>query len=321
MLGAPLSRGSYGVGSMAVDTTTTEVLEGVRLDGRTALVTGATTGLGLETARALAAVGATVVLGARSAEKGEAAAATIRERHPGAALEVGVFDLADLATIRTFAEGFLAGHDRLDLLLNNAGVMYTPFERTADGFELQLGTNHLGHFLLTALLAPALVAAAPARVVNLSSGGHRASDVVWDDPNYESRPYDKFEAYGQSKSANILFTRELDRRLGPAGVRAYAVHPGMIATDLGRHMTADDVAELRGKFAASGTRPHYKSVEAGAATSVWAAVAPELADRGGAYLADVEVSDDDAPWTRDADAAARLWALSEALVGQPFPGA
>jgi NAD(P)-dependent dehydrogenase (short-subunit alcohol dehydrogenase family) len=307
---------------MAFDTTTDQVLDGVRLDGRTALVTGATTGLGLETARALAAAGATVVLGARSDEKAAAAKAAITARVPDARLDHAVFDLTSLASIRAGAADVLARHDRLDLLVNNAGVMFTPFERTADGFELQFGTNHLGHFLLTALLAPALLAAAPgARVVNLSSGGHRASDILWDDPNYETRPYDKFESYGQAKTANILFSRELDRRFGPAGVHAYAVHPGMIVTDLGRHMTRDDRHALAERFKASptGAAPQYKTVEQGAATSVWAAVAPELDAQGGAYLADAAVSDDDAPWTRDAEAAARLWAMSEELVGQPFP--
>jgi NAD(P)-dependent dehydrogenase (short-subunit alcohol dehydrogenase family) len=306
---------------MAFDTTTDQVLQGVKLAGKTALVTGATTGLGLETARALASAGATVILGARTEEKAEAAKATILERVPGAALEHVLLDLTSLASIREAAANVLARHDRLDLLVNNAGVMFTPFERTADGFELQFGTNHLGHFLLTALLMPALTQAAPSRIVNLSSGGHRASDIVWDDPNYETRAYDKFESYGQSKTANILFTRELERRFGPNGVHAYAVHPGMIATELGRHMTGDDRHTLAEKFKASptGTRPQHKTVEQGAATSVWAATAPELDSAGGAYLADAEISDDDAPWTRDADAAARLWALSEELVGQPFP--
>jgi NAD(P)-dependent dehydrogenase (short-subunit alcohol dehydrogenase family) len=306
---------------MAFDTTTDQVIDGVRLDDRVAVVTGATTGLGLETARTLASAGARVVLAARSDEKAAAAEGAIRARVPGADLEHGILDLTSLASVRAFADGVLAAHDRLDLLVNNAGVMFTPFERTADGFELQLGTNHLGHFLLTALLLPALVAGAPSRVVNLSSGGHRASDVLWDDPNYETRPYDKFESYGQSKTANILFTRELERRFGPVGVHAYAVHPGMIVTDLGRHMTRDDRKVLAEKFASSptGAAPEYKTVESGAATSVWAAVAPELDGHGGAYLADVEISHDDAPWTRDADAAARLWALSEELVGQPFP--
>ena len=306
---------------MAFDTTTDQVLRGVRLAGKTALVTGATTGLGLETSRALASAGATVILGARSEDKAEAAKATILEQVPGAALENVIVDLTSLASIREAAANVLARHDRLDLLVNNAGVMFTPFERTADGFELQFGTNHLGHFLLTALLMPAITAAAPSRIVNLSSGGHRASDILWDDPNYETREYDKFESYGQSKTANILFTRELERRFGPAGVHAYAVHPGMIVTDLGRHMTRDDRQVLAEKFKASptGAAPQYKTVEQGAATSVWAATAPGLDAHGGAYLADAEVSDDDAPWTRDADAAERLWALSEELVGQPFP--
>jgi NAD(P)-dependent dehydrogenase (short-subunit alcohol dehydrogenase family) len=306
---------------MAFDTTTDEVLEGVRLDGRTAVVTGASTGLGLETARALAAAGAHVVLAVRTRDKATATAATIRRQVPDADLEHGLLDLGSLASIRGFAADFLDSGGHLDLLINNAGVMFTPYEHTTNGFELQFGTNHLGHFLLTALLAPALVAAAPSRVVNLSSGGHRASDIHWDDPNYATRPYDKFEAYGQSKTANILFTRELDRRFGGHGVHAYAVHPGMIATELGRHMTSEDRHELGKKFKSSptGAAPAYKPVEAGAATTVWAAVAPELVDHGGAYLVDCEISDDDAPWTRDTKAAERLWALSEELVGQPFP--
>ena len=305
---------------MAFETTTEQVLDGVRLDGKTAIVTGASTGIGLETARALASAGAHVVLAVRSDEKGSAAAATIREQVPDASLEHGVLDLGSLATVRAFATAFLATHDRLDILVNNAGVMYTPLERTAEGFELQFGTNHLGHFLLTALLAPALLAGAPARVVNLSSGGHRSSDIHWEDPNYATRPYDKFESYGQSKTANILFSRALDRRLGPHGVHSYAVHPGMIRTELSRHMTRDDMTELmaRAKAGPSGGLPQYKTIEAGAATSVWAAVAPELDSNGGAYLVDCEVSEEDAEWTRDEGAADRLWTLSEGLVGQGF---
>ena len=304
---------------MAFETTTDEVLDGVRLDGKTAIVTGASTGLGLETARALASAGAHVVLAVRSDEKGEAAAAAIRERVPDAQLEHGIVDLGSLATVHAFAEHFLASHDRLDILINNAGVMYTPFERTTEGFELQFGTNHLGHFLLTSLLAPALLAGAPSRVINLSSGGHRSSDILWDDPNYETRPYDKFQSYGQSKTANILFTRAFDRRFAAQGVHAYAVHPGVIRTELSRHMSRDDMTELmaRAKAGPSGGL-QYKSVEAGAATSVWAAVAPDLDTNGGAYLVDCEISDEDAEWTRDDGAADRLWTMSEGLVGQPF---
>lgn len=304
---------------MAWETTTDEVIEGVRLDGKAALVTGASTGLGLETARALAQAGARVVLAVRSDDKADHAKAAIRERVPGAELEHGVLDLASLGSVRRFADTFRSHHHELHLLINNAGVMYAPFERTAEGFEMHFGTNHVGHFLLTALLAPALVAGAPSRVVNLSSGGHRSSDILWDDPNYETRPYDKMQAYGQSKTANVLFTRQLEKVLGPKGVHAYAVHPGMIFTDLGRHMTKDDIADISRRAAAApggGIKP--KPIPAGAATTVWAAVAPELEGKGGAYLEDCAVSDQDAEWTRDPDAAERLWKLSEELVGVTF---
>jgi NAD(P)-dependent dehydrogenase (short-subunit alcohol dehydrogenase family) len=305
---------------MTFETTTDEVLRDLRLDDEVVLVTGASTGLGLETARALAAAGAVVLLGVRSEEKGKAAAAAVSERVAEARVEHVVVDLASLASVRAAAASVLARQDRIDVLVNNAGVMYTPYGRTEDGFEVQLGTNYLGHFLLSALLLPALLKAAPARVVNLSSSGHRSSDIVWDDPNYERRPYDKFAAYGQSKTANILFSRELDRRFAPHGLHSFAVHPGIIKTELARHITPEDMAELRelARLSPGGPLPS-KSVEAGAATTVWAAVAPELNDHGGAYLVDCEVSDDDAPWTRNAGAAARLWSLSEELVGQHWP--
>jgi NAD(P)-dependent dehydrogenase (short-subunit alcohol dehydrogenase family) len=301
-------------------TTTDEVLEGVDLRGKVAVVTGASTGLGLETARALAAAGAHVVLAVRHDDKGADAIGTIRAQVADASLEHGICDLTSLESVRAFAASLLERHPRVDLLVNNAGVMYTPLERTAEGFELQFGTNHLGHFVLTNLLVPALIAAAPSRIVNLSSGGHQSSDILWDDPNYERRPYDKFESYGQSKTANILFTVELDRRLAPSGVRAYAVHPGMIATELGRYMTKDDMRELRARASRgpSGGLPSYKSIAAGAATTVWAATAPELADTGGVYLADCAI----APardWSLDPTSAARLWTMSEELVGQRLP--
>jgi NAD(P)-dependent dehydrogenase (short-subunit alcohol dehydrogenase family) len=301
------------------ETTTDEVLDGVDLHGKVAVVTGASTGLGLETARALAAAGAHVVLAVRSDEKGADALGKIRAHVPEASLEHGICDLTSLESVRSFAAWVLERHPRIDVLINNAGVMYTPFGRTAEGFELQFGTNHVGHFLLTNLLLPALLAAAPSRIVNLSSGGHQASDVIWDDPNYERRPYDKFESYGQSKTANILFTVELDRRLATRGVRSYAVHPGMIVTELGRYMTKDDMRDLRerAKRGPGGGLPSYKSIEAGAATTVWAATAPELADTGGVYLADCAI----APardWALDPERAARLWTMSEQLVGERF---
>jgi NAD(P)-dependent dehydrogenase (short-subunit alcohol dehydrogenase family) len=303
------------------ESTTDEVLDGVDLSGRVAIVTGASTGIGEETARALAAAGARVVLAARDAKKTNAAADAIRAAVPGAELEVGWLDLTSLDSVRAFAGGFLAEHDQLHLLVNNAGVMYTPFGRTAEGFELQFGTNHVGHFLLTCLLVPALVAGAPARVVNLSSGGHMGSDIVWDDPNFERRDYDKFAAYGQSKTANILFSVELDRRLADRGVHAYAVHPGMISTELGRYMTKEDMTALmeRASRGPSGGMPPRKTIEQGAATSVWAATAPQLESEGGTYLADCQVSDQHATWARDPESAERLWALSEELVGEQFP--
>jgi NAD(P)-dependent dehydrogenase (short-subunit alcohol dehydrogenase family) len=192
--------------------------------------------------------------------------------------------------------------------------MYAPLERTAEGFEMHFGTNHVGHFLLTAVLAPALIAGAPSRIINLSSGAHHSSDIHWNDPNYEKRSYDKMEAYAQSKTANVLFTRQLEKVLGPNGVHAYAVCPGMVTTELGRYMTEQD----REGIAKGVVGVKRKSLEAGAATTVWAALAPELEGKGGAYLQDCEVSKADAEWTRDPDAAERLWKLSEELVGTPF---
>jgi NAD(P)-dependent dehydrogenase (short-subunit alcohol dehydrogenase family) len=307
--------------SLGFETTTDEVLVGLDLHGTVAIVTGASTGIGKETARALAAAGARVVLAARDAAKTDAAADEIRAAVPDAELEVGLLDLTSLESVRAFVAGFLGDHDQLQLLINNAGVMYTPYGHTAEGFELQFGTNHVGHFLLTCLLVPALLAGAPSRVVNLSSGGHVGSDIVWDDPNFERRDYDKFAAYGQSKTANILFSVELDRRLGERGVHAYAVHPGMISTELGRYMTSDDVTALmeRARRGPSGGMPPRKTIPQGAATTVWAATAPELDGQGGTYLADCRVTDEHAPWARDPESARRLWALSEELVGEQFP--
>lgn len=306
--------------SDAPTTTTADVLEGVDLSGRTILVTGATTGIGKETARSLAASGASVVITARSDEKGEAAVAGLVEVVPDADITYDVLELGSLESVRDFADRFVAAHDRLDVLIGNAGIMAVPFGRTDDGFELQFGTNHLGHFTLVGRLLPLLLASAPARVVLLSSAGHGVSDIVWEDPNFESHEYTKMEAYGQSKTANILTAVELERRYGPLGVHAYAVHPGMVATDLGRHFTREDFADLkeRAKSAPSGGLPPTVGVDVGAATSVWAATAPELESEGGTYLADCAVATA-APYAMDLDAAARLWDLSEELVGETFP--
>jgi NAD(P)-dependent dehydrogenase (short-subunit alcohol dehydrogenase family) len=315
-------------------TTTDDVLAGVDLKGKRALVTGASGGLGLETARALAACGAEVILAARDAAKTDAALRTIREQVPGANVSGTELDLASLASIRACAARLLEQYDRLDLLINNAGVMACPLARTADGFELQFGTNHLGHFLFTGLLVPLLVAGAPSRIVNLSSDGHMISDVHWDDPNFERHDYEKWTSYGQSKTANVLFSVELERRLGGKRVHAWAVHPGMIMTDLGRHLTKDDVAMLQamakprgekkegassgGTGATRPAAPGFKTIPQGAATSVWAATAPELEGRGGGYLADCTEATKPKTWALDPAAAQRLWAMSEKLVGETF---
>ncbi|MBM3657890.1 MAG: SDR family NAD(P)-dependent oxidoreductase [Actinobacteria bacterium] len=308
--------------SEAPTTTTSDVLAGVDLTGVQALVTGGTTGIGKETARALCAAGASVVITARSDDKGAAAVDDLRAAVPGAEVGYAVLELGSLDRVRTFTDRFAASHDRLDLLIANAGVMAMPYGHTDDGFEMHLGTNHLGHFVVVGRLMPLLVASAPARVVLLSSGGHMASDIRWDDPNWDSTEFSKMEAYGQSKTANILHAVELERRYGPLGVHAYAVHPGMVRTDLGRHFTREDLEDLmaRAKASASsggGGLPPMVEVEVGAATSVWAAVAATDAD-GGRYCADCAVATA-APYATDPDAARRLWTLSEQLTGETFP--
>lgn len=308
---------------MGFDTTTTEVIAGIDLAGVVAVVTGATTGLGHETARALASVGAHVVVCGRTADKCQASIDAISEAHPAASLEFEPFDLADLSTVRSGADAIRARHPEISILINNAGVMFTPEGRTVDGFETQFGTNHLGHFVFTSYLVPSLRAGAPSRVVNLSSAGHGFSDILWDDPNYETRPYDKFEAYGQSKTANVLFTVGLDTRHAAAGVRANAVHPGMIMTDLARHMGEGDMEELgaraskRDAAGNGGGLPRFKTIEQGAATSVFAAVSPSLEGVGGRYLDDADFGEA-ASWAIDPEAADRLWAMSETLVGENF---
>ncbi len=308
------------------DTTTDEVLDGIDLDGKLALVTGSSGGLGAETARALASKGARVVITARDVGKGKHIAERVRASTGNEDVEVEELELGSLASVRAFADRFLARHDALQILVNNAGVMACPFEKTADGFELQFGTNHLGHFLMTGLMAPALLRGAPARVVSVSSRGHQMSPVVFEDIHFERRPYEKWSAYGQSKTANILLAVELERRLGARGVHANAVHPGVIPTELSRHMEPEDYERLQKR--APGGKLQLKSVEAGAATAVYAATAPELEGRGGLYLEDCRISKVDdtegastgvRSYALDPDAAKRLWSASEEMVGQSFP--
>lgn len=300
-----------------------DVIAGIDLGGRVAIVTGASGGLGAETARALASAGARVLLGVRDLAKGEAAAQSIRAAHADAQVAVSQLELASPASVRAFAARFLASEPALHILVNNAGVMACPLSRTPEGWELQFATNHLGHFLLTLLLLPALRAGAPSRVVNLSSGGHRIAGVDLADPHFERRAYDKWQAYGQSKSANVLFSVEFERRFAHEGIHANAVHPGAIVTELGRHMSRDDMKDLLAR-APAGKGFTWKSIEAGAATAVWAASAPELEGRGGLYLEDCAIAgpsrsmESDSgyvPHAMDPAAAAALWRLSEKLTG------
>lgn len=308
------------------DTTTDEVLEGIDLSGKRALVTGATAGIGVETARALAAHGAAVTLTARNMARGQQVVDDIRASTGNDAVEVMELELGSMASIRRFAEAFLAEHDSLNLLINNAGVMACPYMETEDGFEMQFGTNHLGHFLMTNLLVPALVEGAPARVVALSSRGHHMSGVDLDDVGFKNREYNKWLSYGQSKTANIQFAVGLDKRLAGRGVRAFAVHPGVIETELARHMDDQDRAMMEQRAESMGGWT-FKSIPAGAATSVYAATAPELEGQGGVYLEDCHVAavNDDAgadegvrSYALDPGAAEGLWALSEDMVGQQF---
>ncbi len=299
--------------------TAIEVVDGVDLSGKTCVVTGASAGLGRESARALALTGAHVVLAARNSEALAEAEAWVRGEVPHAKTSTVALDLASLAGIRRAAEDIQQIAPAIHVLMNNAGVMFTPFGRTADGFETQFGTNHLGHFLLTQLLIPQLVAADGARIVILSSDGHRLSDVDLDDPNWQRRDYDKFAAYGASKTANILHMVELDRRLGDRGVRTNSVHPGVVATSLARHMSRDDFTALMQLEPSDplqdriDVRRDFTMPEQGAATQVWAAVSPTLADVGSVYLADCAIRDDVAPYALDVEHAQALWELSERL--------
>ena len=307
------------------NSTASEVVAGLDLSRLHALVTGASGGLGAETARALAERGAQVTLTARDLPKGRKVVDEIRKSTGNERIDVMSLALDDPRKVREFAKAFLAKHASFTTLVCNAGVMACPLARTPQGYEMQFATNHLGHFLLTGLLAPALRAGAPSRVVSVSSRGHRFSPVVFDDIHFERRPYDKWQSYGQAKTANVLFAVELDRRLQGAGVRANALHPGAIVTELGRHLNRDDIAQLQSR--SPGGKMEWKTVPSGAATSVWAATAPELEGRGGLYLEDCHVAalrksaDDEGgveAWALDPEAAKRLWRVSEEMVGETF---
>ena len=306
------------------NSTTTDVLNGIDLSGKTALVTGASTGLGAETARALAACGADVTLVARSEAKLSNVAHEIQSE-TGRSPETTVLELDKPDTIRTFAADWLSRHEKLDILINNAGIMATPLTRTAEGWESQFATNHLGHFLLTNLLSDVIKAAGKARIVNLSSAGHWYSPVDLDDPNYLNRDYDALQAYGQSKTANIWFTLELARRWGDRGVTSFAVHPGGIQTELGRNLEPEVAKSFEQLIE---DHPDiWKTVPQGAATSCWAATSPDLNGKTGLYLEDCHISEPGggnvvdggyAPHAYNADGAKQLWELSNDLLGTEF---
>jgi len=299
--------------------TALEVVEGHDLSGATVLVTGAASGIGVETARAFAAAGAHVVLPVRSAERGRESEAEIRRSHPDASIELASLDLSSLSSVAACTQSFVESHDRLDILVNNAGVMATPFEHTSDGFEMQFGTNHLGHFALFQGLLPALRAAGTARVVALSSIGHRRSAVDLDDPHFERREYEKWTAYGQSKTACALFAVGVTQHHAAEGITANAVHPGGIATGLQKYLPMDEQRAMGWYDEEGNVNELFKTPEQGASTTVWAAVGHELDGVGGLYLEDCNESapfDKELPWmgylpyATDPEIATALWDYS-----------
>jgi NAD(P)-dependent dehydrogenase (short-subunit alcohol dehydrogenase family) len=303
----------------SAQTTALAVIAKLRLDDVTAVVTGGYAGVGLETTRTLSGAGATVIVPARTVDKARAALAGVEN------VEIDSLDLFNPASIDAFAARFLASGRPLHLLVNNAGIMATSLVRDAREFESQFATNHLGHFQLTARLWPALRNAQGARVVCLSSRGHARAAVDFDDVHFQRRAYDKWLAYGQSKTANALFALALDTRGQAHGVRAFSVHPGPIMTELVRSLPED---ELQAVIARAKTQSPLKNVEQGAATSVWCATSPQLDGMGGVYCEDADIAqavpaDSPAPtgvrpWAMDPDLAERLWTKSEAWTGVSF---
>ena len=293
--------------------TAADVIAGIDLTGRRTVVTGAASGIGVETARALASAGAQVTLAVRDLEAGRRTAADLTATTGNSALTVMALDLADLASVRRFVD---AWQGPLHLLVNNAGVMAAPESRTADGWELQFATNHLGHFALTTGLHDALAAAGGARVVSVSSAAHLRSPVVFDDIHFRERAYEPWLAYGQSKTANVLFAVEATRRWADDGVFVNALHPGAIRTNLQRHVTQEQLDQMRAQT--GGGAVAWKTPEQGAATSVVVATSSVLEGVGGRYFADCQEAGPHEPGTRNGvaayalepEAAQRLWQVS-----------
>jgi len=322
--------------SFGATSTTEDVLSGVNLKGKRILVTGVSAGLGVETARSLAAHGAEVVGAARDLNKAKAATEQVRNAAAahGGSVNLIELDLANLKSVRACADGLLSKGEPFDVVIANAGVMATPFGHTADGFETQFGTNHLGHFVLVNRIASLIRDGG--RLINLSSSGHRYANVDLDDPNFERTPYEPFVAYGRSKTANILFAVAFDKRHRRRGVRAAAVHPGGIRTELGRYVEPGRmekiVEEINQQLSAKGEGPfQWKSIPQGAATSVWAAVVAPAEEIGAQYCENCHIGrivPDDVPITAisegvrgyalDPNNAEALWKKSEELVRESF---
>ena len=321
---------------LGATSTTEDVLSGVNLRGKRILVTGVSAGLGVETARSLAAHGAMVVGAARDLSKAKAATAQVRNDAAanGGSFELVALDLASLKSVRDCADKLLANGEPFDVVIANAGVMAAPFGQTADGFETQFGTNHLGHFVFVNRVAPLIRTGG--RLINLSSSGHRFSNVDLEDPNFERTLYDPFVAYGRSKTANILFAVAFDQRHRARGIRAAAVHPGGIQTELGRYIDPSHIQkmidQISQQLAAEGKGPfQWKTIPQGAATSVWAGVVAPAEEIGGRYCENCHVgkvvpedvtisaiSEGVRAYALDPKNAEALWKKSEELVGESF---
>lgn len=306
--------------------TAREVAAAGDVSGKTIVVTGGYSGIGTETVRALAGEGARVIVGARRVEQ----AHEVLDGFEGD-ITILALDLSDPASIDAFAEAVKGETDHIDILINNAAIMASPLARDARGYEMQFATNHLGHFQMTARLWPLLLAAAPgARVVVLSSIGHRLNGLDIDDPGFEKRDYDKWLAYGQAKSANALFALQLNKLGEPRGVRAFAVHPGGIATPLQRHLTMEEQRSMGWYDEEGNVNERFKSTEEGASTTIWAATSPLLEGMGGVYCENCDVgamADENTPpgagvfpHIRDEELAEALWRKSEEMTGVSFPG-
>jgi NAD(P)-dependent dehydrogenase (short-subunit alcohol dehydrogenase family) len=304
--------------------TAREVVEGIDLSAKRVLVTGGYSGIGTETVRALAGAGAQVIVGARRPEQAQEVLGQME-----GAITILPLDLSDPASIDAFGAAVAEKWDSLDILINNAAIMASPLMRDARGYEMQFATNHLGHFQLTARLWPLLQAAGSARVVCLSSIGHRLHGLDLDDPNWETREYEKWPAYGAAKSANALFALHLDKLGEPRGIRAFAVHPGGIATPLQRHLTMEEQKAMGWYDDEGNTHEAFKSTQEGASTSVWCAVSPLLEGMGGVYCENCNIgalADENTPagsgvfaHIRDEAFANKLWVKSQILTGISFP--